>query len=187
MASLADMEEVLRTTPDRYTRTAVLLHWLLAVLIVVMVVLGFYMTEIPRNTPERAFYFNLHKSLGLLVFMLVLVRIVWRITHPVPELPSSIPLWQRRASAISHGLLYVCMVLQPATGYIASSFSKYGIRFFGIPLPNWGWEDPGLRSIFVAAHETIVLVFITLIAIHVLAALKHALVDRNEVMQRMWL
>ena len=172
-------------TLQRYTRTAVVLHWLLAVLIPVMMVLGFYMTEVPRNTPERAFLFNLHKSLGLTVLALVVVRIVWRSKHPAPPLPDSIPLWQRRASVVSHRLLYACMLLQPVTGYLASSFGKYGVKFFGIPLPHWGWDDPGLRSIAVAAHETIVLVFIGIICIHVLAALKHALVDRNEVLRRM--
>jgi cytochrome b561 len=169
----------------RYTLPAVLLHWLLAVLILTMIGLGYYMTELPRNTPERAFFVNLHKSLGLLTAGLVVIRICWRGSHPPPPLPASVPSWQQRASVVSHRLLYVFMLLQPITGYLTSSFGKYGIAFFGLPLPNWGWDDPQLREIAVGAHRTIVIILMALIVVHVLAALKHLLVDRDHVFARM--
>ena len=170
---------------DRYPLPAVILHWLIALLIIGMVALGFYMVGIPRNTPERAFFLNLHKSFGVLTFVLVLIRIGWRTTHKVPPLPSSVPLWQMKTSLLSHRLLYVCMVLQPMTGYIGSSFNKYGIKFFGLQLPNWGWEDKGLRELFVSFHKTIAIFLIVLILLHVSAAMKHWLVDKDRVLQRM--
>jgi len=171
--------------PGRYRAPAVALHWLIALLVIAMFCLGFYMTGLPKSTPERSFYLNLHKSLGLLTAMFVLVRLGWRASHVVPPLPASMPSWQARAARWSHRLLYACMVLQPLTGYISSSFNKFGIKFFGLSLPNWGWEDKYLRELFVGFHGAIAVVFIVLVVIHVLAALKHLLIDRDRVFQRM--
>jgi cytochrome b561 len=170
---------------ERYSRTAVALHWIIALFIFAMIALGYYMTGIPRGTPERAFFFNLHKSLGLLAAALILLRLAWRASHPAPSLPQRMPAWQVRVARWSHGLLYACMLLQPLTGYISSSFNKYGIKFFGIGLPNWGWEDKQLRELFTSFHHAIAVALIVLISVHILAALKHRFIDRDRVFQRM--
>jgi cytochrome b561 len=117
---------------DRYTRTAVALHWLVAVLVLVMIGLGFWMGDIPRGTPERTFYFNLHKSIGLTIAMVVLFRLWWRMKHPPPPLPATMPQWQMQASRISHALLYLCLVMMPLSGFSASQFTKYGVTYFGL-------------------------------------------------------
>lgn len=169
----------------RYTWQAIALHWLLAVLVIGMLVLGYSLEDIPRNTPARGFYVNLHKSFGVLALVLVLVRLGWRLTHRPPPLEADMPRWQALAAAWSHGLLYLCILLQPLSGYLASSFGKYGVKFFGLELPNWGWEDKALRGFFGAVHETVAFALVVLIAIHVLAALKHLLIDRDQVFQRM--
>lgn len=172
-------------TPEpRYSTAAIWLHWLIAALLLFMVVLGYYMLTVPTNTPERAFTLNLHKSVGLLTFAVVLVRLVWRRLHPPPALPA-MPAWQVRAAQLSHFLLYAGMVLQPVTGYLASSFGKYGVKFFGLPTPQWGWEDTDLRALFVTAHHTIIVIFLVAIALHTAAAFKHLLIDRNQVFHRM--
>jgi cytochrome b561 len=176
------------STPDqssRYPRSVVLLHWLIAVLIAFMIGLGYYMLTIPKGTPARGIALNLHKSLGLLTLALIVIRLARRATIKAPPLPGTVPRWQRLAATASHHLLYLCMLVQPVTGYLASSFGKYGVKFFGLPLPNWGWDDPGLRQLFVTAHETVVILFIALIVVHGLAAMKHLLVERNGVFQRM--
>lgn len=170
--------------PPRYSTAAIWLHWVIAALLLFMVVLGYYMLTVPTNTPQRAFTVNLHKSVGLLTFAIVLLRLVWRRLHPPPPLPD-MPEWQRRAAALSHILLYAGMILQPITGYLASSFGKYGVKFFGLPTPQWGWEDAALREIFVMAHHTIIVIFLIAIAIHTAAAFKHLLIDRNDVFHRM--
>jgi cytochrome b561 len=169
----------------KYTWQAMLLHWELAVLVVGMLALGFSLEDIPRNTPERGFYVNLHKSFGVLALVLVLLRITWRVTHKPPPLEASLPRWQAVAAAWSHRLLYLCILLQPLSGYLASSFGKYGVKFFGVELPNWGWEDKALRGFFGGVHGFVAMALVVLIAIHVLAALKHLLVDRDQVFQRM--
>jgi cytochrome b561 len=174
-------------SPGRYERTTVVLHWSVAVLIIALIGTGWYMVGITKNTPERAFLFNLHKSLGILAAIFIAALIVWRVRHDAPLLPSAMPRWERMAAVFNHGLFYVFLVLLTLTGYLVSSFSKYGPKLFGIPLPYWGWEDLALRGKFVAVHRLGALVFAVLIAIHIGAALKHWIVDKDGVFQRMML
>jgi cytochrome b561 len=170
---------------EHYNWQARLLHWVVALLIIGMLGLGFFLENIPRNTPERAFYVNLHKSFGVLVLGLVLVRWLWRITHRSPPLPADMPWWETLAATWTHKLLYLCMFLQPLSGYLASSFNKYGVKFFGLPLPQWGWEDKALRSFFIEIHGVVAIVLLLLICLHVLGALKHLLLDKDRIFQRM--
>jgi cytochrome b561 len=171
---------------SRYTWQAMALHWLLAVLIIGMLWLGFSLEDIPRNTPARGFYVNLHKSFGVLVLLLVLLRTAWRATHKAPPLPAGMPRWQAQAAVWSHWLLYLCMLLQPLSGYLASAFGKFGVKFFGIPLPQWAWESKPIQSFFGTIHGVVAVTLLVLVALHVAAALKHLLVDRDQVFQRMW-
>jgi len=169
----------------RYGRMAVVLHWIAALLIIALLATGWYMVGTAKNTPERAFFFNLHKSLGITTAFVIVTLIVWRIMHAAPALPTTMPRWERTAAVLSHRLFYVFMVLVTLAGYLTSSFSKYGPKLFGIPLPQWGWEDAALRGNFAAVHRLAALVFAVLIVIHVAAALKHLLVDKDSVFQRM--
>ena len=169
----------------KYSAPAIALHWLLALLIIGQIALGLSMLEIPRNTPERAYFFNLHKSLGLLAAGFIALRIVWRWRHSPPPLPASMPAWQVAAAHWGHRLLYACMVLMPLSGYLSSSFGKFGVKFFGLPLPNWGWEDAALRELFSGAHAVVAWIFVALILGHIAAALKHLVVDGDDVFYRM--
>ncbi|MDB5823252.1 MAG: uncharacterized protein JWR21_1956 [Herminiimonas sp.] len=168
----------------RYGRAAIALHWLSAVLILGMLCLGFWMVGIPRNTPARGFTFNLHKSFGVLIGVLVIGRLLWRLYHPAPILPHAMPRWQAAAARANHFLLYACMVLQPLTGYLGSSFNKYGVKVFGVALPQWGWEDKALRAVFSTLHGWLAITLSLLIAVHVLAACSH-LMRRDGIFQRM--
>lgn len=169
----------------KYTRIAILLHWLLAPLLLALIALGLYMTDLPRNTPARGAYFNLHKSLGLVAFTLVALRAVWRLRLGAPLAPAAMTVWQRRAAALNHAALYACMVLMPISGYLGSSFGKFGVKFFGLTLPHWGWEDGRLQKIFVETHHVVAGVFIALILVHTGAALYH-LIRRDGVCGRIW-
>lgn len=171
----------------RYTAVAVALHWLIAVLIVTQLVLGWTMIQIPKEpVGVRAYWFNLHKSIGITIALLVLVRIAWRWRHPAPPLPPGVPGWQRRAAATSHVVLYACLIGMPLAGFLGSTFSGYPIKYFGIALPQWGFKSDPLKSLFSAVHLTLAWVFMTVIALHVSAAVKHLLVDRDGVFWRMW-
>ena len=168
----------------RYSWQAMLLHWLLAVIVIGMLGFGYILGEMSRG-PTKSFYVDIHRSFGVLALVLVLVRIGWRLRHPPPPLPPSVPRWQRIAAVSSHGLLYLCILLQPLSGYLASAFSSSPVPFFGMTLPQWAWDDKPLRSFFGEVHGIVAITLLVLIAIHVLAALKHLLINRDHVFQRM--
>ena len=173
-------------TPERYTRVAIGLHWVLAALIFGQIAFGWCLQSVPRGTPARTVYVNLHKSTGLTLALLILVRLGWRLTHKAPPLPSTLPSWQRTAARASHFALYTCMLLMPAAGYLASNFSKFGVNYFNaVLLPPWGVDDRRLYALFNTTHVVTSYVLVALIALHVLAALRH-LYLRDGVFQRMW-
>ena len=170
-----------------YTFTAKVLHWLIGVCVIAQITLGLWMIGIPKSPPGmRAWWFNLHKSIGITLAVLILVRILWRLAHRAPALPATMPAWERIAAKANHALLYVCMIVMPVSGYLGSSFTKYPILYFGIKLPQWGWDTPVLKELCSQVHFVTAVIFITLISIHVAAAIKHWLIDRDGVAQRMW-
>ena len=172
---------------SHYTRVAIVLHWLIAVLLFGQIAFGWFLGAIPRGSPLRGFYVNLHKSTGLTLAVLILARIVWRILNSPPALPSFMPSWERRAAKWSHVALYACMLGMPLSGYIASNFSKHGVKFFNVlRLPPWGVDDPRVYAIFNTTHIVLSYLFVALIVVHVLAALRHA-VHGDGVFARMLL
>ena len=170
-----------------YTRTAVILHWLIGVCVIAQITLGLWMITIPK-TPVgvRAGWFNVHKSIGITLAVLILLRLLWRFAHRAPALPSTMPPWERFAAKANHALLYLCMIVMPVSGYLGSSFTKYPIIYFGIKLPHWGWDAPELKDLCSQVHFVTVTIFIALIVIHIAAAVKHWLIDRDGVVERMW-
>ena len=171
---------------ETYAVTAVALHWLLVPLIFVLYGIGWYMVELPKGTPPVAYYYNLHKSIGILAALPIVWLIVSRLTHAPPALPGSLPAWQARAAHANHLLFYVCLVVLVVSGFIESNFTKFGVRFFGYPLPRLFAEDQTLYWIFNRIHVYTSYVFAALAAVHIAAALKHLLVNRDGVFQRMW-
>jgi cytochrome b561 len=170
---------------DRYANSAIWSHWLLALLIFILYAMGWYMVEIPKGTPPVAFWYNLHKSIGLVSAVPLILLIAWRTRHVPPPLPRTLPPWQVKASHANHLLFYICMVVLIVSGFVESNFTKYGIKFFGYPLPVVFWEDKTLYRIFNRVHVYTSYLFAVLIAIHVGAAVKHLILDRDGVFQRM--
>ena len=162
-----------------------LFHWTIALLIIGLVSLGWYMMSI-SDEPGSAWYFNLHKSFGIVAGILILLRILWRLGHKPHPLPSSVPVWQAKLSRFIHLLLYTCMVGMPLTGFIGASFGKHGISFFGWPLPVWTPKNAALAEQLFEIHGTIAWILVGLVVLHVLAAFKHLLWNKDGVFQRMW-
>jgi cytochrome b561 len=172
---------------DRYTSTAIALHWLIAVLLLGQFAFGLMLEDIPRGTPERGLYVNLHKSSGIVIGLLIVLRIAWRLTHAPPPLPTTMPAWQRHAARLSHAALYLCMLMLPLSGYLASNFSKHGIKFFNfVRLPPWGPDDKVLYAFFNGTHHLTALLLALFVGLHVLAVAKHMLFDRDGLLWRMW-
>jgi cytochrome b561 len=180
-----DSARPLPNVSQRYGRVAIVLHWLVAALISAQIAFGWFLEGVPRGTPMRGLYVNLHKSTGLTIALLIVFRLGWRLTHPPPPLPSFVPAWERVASRVNHLALYICMLLMPASGYIASNFSKYGVKLFNVVLlPPWGVDDKRIYAVFNTIHIVTSYLFVGLIALHVFAAGRHAL-RRDGVFARM--
>ncbi len=168
---------------QKYTSAAIGLHWIVGLGILLQLGLGLFMVDIPKDTPDRSWYYNLHKSIGVTLALFILLRIWWRLGHRPPPLDRLIPVWQVIASKISHWLLYLCMIGMPVTGMIMSSYSKYGVKCWGVKIID-GSDHKEARELWLSIHEFTSEILMVVIAIHVIAALKHLMIEKNGVFQR---
>lgn len=168
-----------------YAKPAVLLHWVMAVLIASLLGIGWYMMSV-EDEPGSDWYFDIHKSLGIIVFGLVMLRILWRAGHRPAPLPTVLPGWQVRLSHLTEWALYVCMFLMPVLGFLGASYSKSGVIFFGAALPPWTLPNHDTAELFFGLHSAVAWVLVGLIGLHAAGGLKHLLIDKDEVFQRMW-
>ncbi len=170
---------------ETYTRTAIGLHWAIALLIFVTFPLGLYMTELPLS-PQKLKLYAYHKWIGVTVFLLAAARLAWRLTHPAPPLPASVPAWQRSASAVVHAALYALMLAIPLSGWLMSSAKGVPTVWLGlVRLPDLVARDEALGEALRGVHMGLNIALFALVALHVAAALKHRFIDRDEVLQRM--
>ena len=172
-------------TANRYTATAIALHWLLALLMLGLLALGFYMHGL-RFSPLKLKLFNWHKWIGVCVFALAAFRLLWRAAHRAPELPAAMSLPARLAAGALHLALYALMFAIPVSGWLMSSAKGFQTVVFGVlPLPNLVGKDEPLGARLLELHETLNWVLLGLVAAHALAALKHHFIDRDDVLVRM--
>ena len=171
--------------PLDYTRTSIALHWLIALLIFCAFPLGIYMADLPFS-PGRLRLYSYHKWLGVTVFLLAFVRVGWRLAHPAPPSPASMPAWQRIAATATHHLLYLLLFAVPISGWLMSSAKGFQTVYLGIiPLPDLLTKDKALGDALLLAHRILTFTLGTLVITHLIAALKHYFVDRDEVLGRM--
>jgi cytochrome b561 len=169
----------------RYTRTAMSLHWLIALMLFGMFGLGLYMTELPLS-PTKLKLYSYHKWAGVTLFLLVLLRLGWRVTHVPPALPLSTPAWQARAAAAGHHLLYVLMIAAPLSGWLMSSAKGFQTVWFGVlPLPDLLDKNEALGDALLLVHRFLNYFFMTVVIGHILAAIKHQFIDRDGLLSRM--
>ena len=170
-----------------YDKVAITLHWVMAVCIIGMLFLGFFMEDI-RPVSLRFQGYNFHKAFGITLLFLSFVRLGWRFAHKAPSLPEHMSRLEKFAAQSAHWLLYGFMIGIPLSGWLFSSaYAKYPISFFGlfkVPyLPITPDRDVG--AFFAEAHELMAYGLIGLLVAHVLAALKHHFYDRDNVMIHM--
>lgn len=171
--------------PAGYAGIQKLLHWSMAILIVVMVVVGLSLPRIGPG-PVTNLLYEVHKSTGMLVLLLALVRLVVRLRLGAPALDPALPAWQRRAAAASHALLYVLMIAVPIAGWTATSACCRPVEFLWtvpatLPVP----ADNALAKQVFWLHFALALTLVGLLAVHVAAALHHHLVRRDGTLRRM--
>ena len=168
-----------------YTRTAKSLHWLMAVLLFGLLALGFYMHDLPLS-PEKLQLYSYHKWAGVTAFLLVLVRLAWRVAHRPPALPASMPKPMQLAAHAGHGLLYLLMLAIPLSGWLMSSAKGFQTVWFGVlPIPDLVSKDKALGDLLALVHQSLNLLFVAVLAGHIGAALKHHFIDRDDILTRM--
>lgn len=173
------------TTPSRYTRTAIALHWLIALALLGAFAVGLYLQTLPL-TPVKLKIISWHKWAGVTIFLAVLVRLAWRLTHQPPAPPTGLPAWQHHAAEWTHRLLYVLMVAIPLSGWLMSSAKGFPTVWFGlVQLPDLLAKDAALGDFLKSVHAVLNFTLAALVFAHVGAALKHHLIDRDEVLGRM--
>ena len=184
------------TLNPRYTLPAIVLHWLIALGIIVNVVLMWVLDALPD--PSQRPVVNLHKSIGITVLGLAIMRLLWRMTHKPPPLPEGTRRWERLAAHSAHVLLYVVIFAMPLTGWIHDSAWKdaasHPLNLFGVipwfrigPIQHM---DPAskeqVHALFSQLHTSCAYVLYALLAAHVAGALKHQFLDRRPSLRRMW-
>lgn len=166
-----------------------LLHWAMALLIVGIWLLGRYMVSLPDSAMMVKFdYYQLHKSLGLTAFALGVLRLLWRSFNRTPALPARMPGWERLAAHVSHVLLYVLILGIPLSGYLMASSSTLGIPtlyFKTWSVPHLLGPNAAAEAAFKWIHDQLGWLLVILLGLHVAAALKHHVIDRDDVLRRM--
>jgi cytochrome b561 len=172
---------------ERYSNVSILLHWTIAALIIANVVVGGRMED--ASGPSRFEIFQLHKSIGITVLILSLIRLGWRLANPAPRLPKDMARWEKVLARFTHVAFYVAMIGIPLTGWATVSASPMNIPTLlwgGIPWPDLPVpEGRGVSDLFGQTHETMVKITYAIIALHVLGALKHHFINKDHVLARM--
>lgn len=173
---------------SHYGNTAKILHWTIAGAIVLQFVLA-KLADLAGDEDlavrELALLAN-HKSVGITILALALFRLAWRTKTPPPALPATIPVWQVRASHFSHWALYGLIIVIPITGWLMSSASAYSVSWFSLfQLPDFVAPDPDLKKFLKGVHETLAQILAVIALVHIAAALKHAMFDKDGVLSRM--
>jgi cytochrome b561 len=178
----------------RYSTVAIVLHWTIAAAILAQLAGGLWMVGAIRSTEAQTLAYHTyqwHKSLGLAILALTALRLCWRLANPPPPLPAAVSRIERIASRATHALFYVLTLGLPLVGWAMVSASPLGLptMVFGlIELPHIGWLaglGGGVEAAFKAAHRGMAYALIGLLGLHMAAALKHHLIDRDDVLARM--
>jgi len=170
---------------NRYTATAISLHWLTALLVLITFPLGVYMHELALS-PIKLQLISYHKWLGVTIFLLTAARLAWRATHTPPPLPETIPLWQQRVAHGVHLLLYVLLFVIPLSGWLMSSAKGFPVVYLGlVQLPDLVGKDKVLGELLTEVHEMLNFGFLALVGMHAVAALKHHFIERDATLRRM--
>jgi len=177
---------VIGNDEQRYGAVAQTLHWLIAALVFVMFGLGWYMTDLPLGQRKFDLY-QLHKSIGLTIFTLAVLRLCWRLLNPAPPLPAHMAAWERRAARTSHALLYTLLLVQPAIGYVQSNAANFPLVVWDVlPVPALLAPDEPLAETLASVHGLVANLIFVLVALHVAAALRHHFWLKDNVLRRMF-
>lgn len=175
---------MLTNTTKGYGFIHIAIHWVVAGLIAWAAYLGLTMTDMPDSFDKLAVY-SLHKSLGMTVFVLAILRLVWKLANNKPLLPEGMVGWERTAAHLTHHLFYVLLFLVPLLGWLTSESAPFPLDYFGlflVPMANIGVDG---AKLMLEVHEWVAKFMLALIIIHALAALKHHFISKDDILKRM--
>ncbi len=167
----------------KYPRFLKTLHWSMAVLIIGLLAMGFFMADIPETAPNKYNLYPLHKSLGMIVMLLLLLRLPARWRGPLPAEAAALEVWEQRLSHLVHLLLYVAMLAMTLSGYFMSSFYPHaqGIEMFGLfTIPDITSKSEAVSGYFHTLHSAGAWSFVVLLGLHIAGVVKHRFFDRPE-------
>jgi cytochrome b561 len=168
-----------------YTPVAKSLHWLMAVLILGLLALGIYMSDLPLS-PQKLELYSWHKWFGVTVFVLLWLRLAWRVTHRPPALPESMSAPMRLAAHAGHAALYGLMIASPLSGWLMSSAKGFQTVWFGVlPIPDLLGRDRALGDLLQQVHKALNLLLMLTLSGHLAAALWHHFVLKDDTLRRM--
>ncbi len=170
----------------RYTKPAMLLHWLTALLIVATFFLGLTMVDIHGITPTKLRYYSWHKWMGVTVLLLAALRVLWRRANKPPPPIAGMPAWQHHAADAVHYLLYFLIFAVPVSGYLYTYAAGVPVVYLGlVQLPAVIDPNPEWKPVLKAVHYWLTMTMAAIVSAHILAALKHHFIDRDDVLKRM--
>lgn len=175
----------LRNPIDRWGAVSQAFHWLIVILIIVMAYLGLTMVDLP-NTPHKIRLYTLHKSIGMAILVLVALRLLWRLYAGAPRTLDTMPAWQARIAAFTHGAMYALLFAIPISGWILNSATGFPLRWFNlVNLPSIAPKSEALRELAESWHEVLFWVLIALALMHAAAAFYHHLFEHDDTLARM--
>ena len=178
----------------KYNSVAIAFHWVIAVLVIFMLFWGRYMTDLPKGSYERLEGFQLHFSIGITILVLSVLRLIWRLMNPAPKLISTMKKHEKILARGTHYLFYGLLIILPLAGWATVSTSSLDVPIIFFDLFQWPWF-PGVHDIenrkiiyevFKQMHVTIGWLVLGLVVLHVLAAIRHALILKDGALKRMW-
>jgi cytochrome b561 len=175
----------LRNTTHRWGWLSQFLHWLVVVLIVLQVTLGLMAEDLPPGVRKLGLLVR-HRSVGITILAVVVLRLLWRWANPTPALPPTLKSWESSLARLTHVLLYVVLFAMPLSGWMMSSARGFPVSWFGfLQLPDLVSKNKPLYNALVSTHICLSYVLYAVVALHVAAALKHHFVLRDDVLRRM--
>lgn len=175
---------MLKNSQTSYGIIAKSFHWIIFVLVLGMIFAGYFMGDI-ADKPTRAMVVNAHKLTGLCILSLMILRMLWAFMNPKPELPAGTPSWQRVLERMVHVLLYVLLIAMPLSGWVGAVAAGHAPHLFALQFSLPIAQSHALDDFSFSIHDVLAVVIITLVSLHILAALYHHVIKKDGILRRM--
>jgi superoxide oxidase len=175
----------IRNTAQGWGGVQQTLHWLIVVLAIGQLAVGFVFADMQNSDPMRPFLVRVHTSMGLTILAVILIRFLWRLVNPVPPLPDTLSSWEKTLARTNHYLLYLLLIGMPIVGYLLVNASGHSVPFYTINLPPVIAPNKAVAGILAPAHGAAAIALIVLVSLHALGALRHELLLKDNTLRRM--